>query len=106
MVRCSSRRVSRWVLVVRKSVKVTGFRASVEGRRASFTRGRTRGGRVRYTVRINLRGVTKPGIYVARVRYRLNGKRNTKIHFFRACFGSNPLGGLPEHPNRFAITIL
>jgi len=97
--------VAKWELVVRKTVRVTRLRAWVEGRRTTFVRSRTAGGRVKYTVAINLRGVARPGVYVARVRYRVNGKRNTKVHYFRTCIG-NPLGARPEHANRFAITIL
>lgn len=102
---CTSKRVGKWRLVVRKNHTVTRVRASVEGRRARVTRSRTRGGRVLFTVRVSLRGLKIPGVYVARVRYRIDGRRNTKIHLFRTCVG-NPLGGRAEHANRFALTVL
>ncbi len=84
---------------------MTAFRASTEGVPATFTKSRTAGGRVKYTVRVDLRGISRPGAYVARVRYRIDGHRNTKIHYFRTCTG-NPLGGRAEHMNRFATTVL
>jgi len=101
---CTSRRISRWRLVQRRNVRITNFRATVEGVPARVTRSRTRGGRVLRTIRVNLRG-QKRSVYVARVRYRVNGRRNTKIKLFRTCIG-NPLGGRAEHPNRFALTVL
>lgn len=55
-------------------------------------------------MRVNLTGLPRSA-YTARVRYRVNGKRNTKIKLFRTCLG-NPLGARPEHLNRFAITVL
>jgi hypothetical protein len=92
------------VLVVRRNVIVTNLRASVEGVGTTFTQGITRTGRIKYTVKVGLVGL-KAGVYAARVRYRVNGKRSTKIHLFRTCI-DNPLGGRPEHLNRFAITVL
>lgn len=105
---CVSNRVGRWVLIVRKGHRVTRLRAWADGnrRRATVRRGRTRTGHVRYIVRANFRGIRRSGTYVARVRYRVDGRRNTKIHYFRICMGSNPLRGLHEGLNRFPVTIL
>jgi hypothetical protein len=92
------------VLVVRRDVTVTNLRALVEGVGTTFVKSRTRDGRVKYTVAVDLKGL-RAGVYTARVRYRVDGRRNTKIHLFRTCT-FNPKGGRPEHLNRFAITVL
>jgi hypothetical protein len=105
---CLSRRVATWFVVVRRGHRVTRFRAFAEGnrRRASVRRTTTRGGRTLYRVRLNFRGVRRPGAYVGRVRYRIDGRRNTKVHYFRICTGRNPLGGFPDGLNRFPVTVL
>ena len=41
-------------------------------------------------VRINSRGLPR-GIYFARIKYRVNGRRSTRHHGFRFCYG-NPKG--------------
>jgi hypothetical protein len=91
-------------VIVAKGHHITALRASFEGVRAKVTRSKTRGGRAVYFVRVDLRGLTK-GLYVARIRYRLNGHRDTKVHYYRACTG-NPKGGLGEGPNRFPATVI
>jgi len=108
---CTSSRTARWVLVVRRSVRVRNVTASFEGRRAPIRR-RTLGGRVSYVVTIDATGLNR-GIYTARVRYRIanpavNGgreRRFTKVHYYRPCYG-NPKGGLREGANQFSRTIL
>lgn len=104
---CVSKRVGRWFLVVRKGHRVTRLRAWTDGNRsrAKVRRSRVRG-RVLYTVRANFRGIRRPGTYVVRVRYRIDGRRNTKIHYFRICMGGNPLRGLHDSLNRFPVTVL
>jgi hypothetical protein len=57
-----------------------------------------------YRVTIDMSGLRR-GVYVARVRYRIDGQRSTRIHYYRACTG-NPKGGGPEGPNRFPVTVL
>lgn len=97
---CRSRRVTRWLLVQRRGTRITRFRATVEGKRVGVRRSRTRHGRVLRTVRVDLRGRPRD-VYVARVRYRVNGHRTTKIRLFRTC-----LSGVHDHLNRFALTVL
>jgi len=82
---------------------VTNLRASFEGVRAPVTRS-TRRGRQVFVVRIDMSGLQR-GIYVARVRYRIDGRRSTRIHYFRPCVG-NPKGGRREGPNRIEVTVL
>jgi hypothetical protein len=107
---CHSRRIGHWGLIVRSTVRVTGLRASFEGRRAPVRR-TTRNGRQAYVVTINMRGL-RHGIYTGRVRYRLtrlstgSSRRWTKVHHWRVCYGHNPEGGLPEGHNQFPLTIL
>jgi len=90
---------------------VTGLRASFEGVPAKTERG-IRQGRRAYRVTIDMRGLNR-GLYVARVRYRIDPDRSgprrarnaTRVHFYRACTG-NPKGGGSEGPNDQGITIL
>lgn len=63
-------------------------------------------GRVVYTVRLNFRGIRRPGVYVARVRYRIDGRRSTRVHLFRICMGGNPLRGRHDGLNRFPVTVI
>ena len=53
-------------------------------------------------VRINSRGLPR-GIYFARIKYRVNGRRGTRHHGFRFCYG-NPKGarrrGAEQVPGR------
>jgi hypothetical protein len=105
---CTSTRIARWRLVVRRANRVRNFRASFEGVRAPVQRG-IRSGRRAFRVTVDMTGLPR-GMYVARVRYRVsrNGgpfRRTTKIHYYRACTG-NPKGGGPEGPNTFQITTL
>lgn len=108
-VECSSTRVAHWRLVVRKGHRVRALRGSFEGVRADVERGVRRGRRA-FRVEIDMTGLPK-GIYVARVRFRIdtgNGRgfhRSTRVHLFRTCVG-NIKGGLGEGPNRLPITIL
>jgi hypothetical protein len=105
---CTSRRLGTWTLVVRRSVSVTGLRASFEGVSARVTKGTYRG-RVAYRVRIDMRGLHR-GTYTARANYRISVRggavrRGTNVHYFRPCYG-NPKGGGPEGMNRFPIQII
>jgi hypothetical protein len=92
--------------VVRRTVRVTGLRATFEGKPASVRRGTVRG-RVAYVVTINMRGLRR-GIYVARVRYRISdprvqagrSHRSTRVQFFRACYQKG------DSPNTLTTTIL
>ena len=105
---CTSKRIARWRLVVRRGHRVRNFRARTEGRVAPVQRGVRRGRRA-FRVTVNLTGLPR-GIYTVRARYRIsrNGgpfRRNTVIHYYRTCYG-NPLGAQIEGPNRFQITVL
>lgn len=105
---CRSKRTATWLLVVRRTVRVTNLRASFEGVSAP-TRRTTVRGRQAYRVTIDMTGLPR-GIYVARVRYRIarGGSASrawTRIHYYRGCYG-NPKGGGLEGPNQFTTTIL
>ena len=118
---CVSTSVRRWRIVVRRNIRVRISSIRFEGVRAPFTQGRTRTGRVIYTVRINMRGLTK-GVYVAKVRYRIVARQpragtdptvfgrnpnlvRRKVHYFRACYRGLP-GGIAEGLNDYPITLL
>jgi hypothetical protein len=102
-----TRRVARWVLVVRAGHRVTRMRAWAEGnRRRATVRRTTFRGRRAYVVRANFRGIRRAGTYMARVRYRIDGRRSTRVHWFRICQGSNPLGGQHDGLNRFPFTVI
>jgi len=100
---CSSGRTARWRLVVRRGHRVTNLRASFEGVRAPVRTG-TRRGRQFFVVQIDMSGLQR-GIYVARVRYRIDGRRSTQIPCSRAC-GGTPKGGLREGPTRLEVTVI
>ena len=104
---CISHRVARWHLIVRRNVRVSRIRTTFNGFPASRTRV-VRRGRVNFFVRIDLRG-KEPGVYVARIRYRLRrvgstrSVPRTKVHFYRTgCPGQYGPGGL----NVAEITVL
>jgi hypothetical protein len=106
---CASGRVARWRVIVIRTHRVVGLRAFFEGSPTPFTRGRTRNGRVMYTVQINLSGLPR-GVYTARVRYRVSVRgrsfrRGTNISIRRACYG-NVRGGFGEGLNRFPIALI
>jgi hypothetical protein len=101
-VACTSKRGTHWALIVRRTVRVSGLRATFERKTAPVRRTTVRG-RVAYVVTINMRGLRR-GIYVARVRYRITARgvtrRNTRIQYFRACYSKG------DSPNRWTTTIL
>jgi Collagen triple helix repeat (20 copies) len=120
-VTCISNRVATWRVIVRRGLRIRRVRFSFEGVPATFTRGRTPGGRRVFRVRIDMRGLPR-GIYVARVRYRVvdgslldrladgafgrPGRLDRrKVHYFRTCYG-NPKGGGGEGPNQYPVTVL
>jgi hypothetical protein len=57
-----------------------------------------------FIVRIDSRGLPR-GIYFGRIRYTVDGRRGTRHHGFRFCYG-NPKGGDGEGPNRFPIDVV
>ena len=106
---CASGRSAIWRVIVLRTHRVRALRAYFEGSRTPVTRGRTRNGRVMYTVRIDLSGLPR-GAYTARVRYRVSVRgrpfrRGTNISIRRACYG-NVRGGFGEGLNRFPIALI
>ena len=106
---CSSSRVATWTMFVARNHRVRNLRVTFEGNTVLPAAGRTKGGRIRYVVPIDLTGLPR-GIYVARARYEVSVKgrrfvKNQHTHYFRACYG-NPKGGRLEGPNRFPVELL
>ena len=106
---CASGRTARWRVIVVRTHRVRNLRASFEGAPAPVTRSRTPGGRVMYTVRIDLSGLPR-GVYAARVRYQVSVRgrafrRGTNVSLRRACYG-NVRGGTGEGLNRFPIALI
>jgi hypothetical protein len=106
---CASGRTARWRVIVVRTHRVRGLRASFEGSPTPVTRSRTPGGRVMYTVRIDLSGLPR-GVYAARVRYQVSVRgrsfrRGTNISLRRACYG-NVRGGTGEGLNRFPVALI
>ena len=79
----------RWRIVVRPTC-VCGFPRFASRACALPSRASTRTGRVIYTVRIDMRGLTK-GVYMAKVRYRIVAH-------------DRPATGLPHDPGAFGRT--
>ena len=106
---CASGRTARWRVIVVRTHRVIGLRAFFEGSPTPVTRARTPGGRVMYTVRIDLSGLPR-GVYTARVKYRVSVRggafrRGTHVSHRRACYG-NVRGGYGEGLNRFPIALI
>ena len=106
---CASGRTARWRVIVVRTHRVRNLRASFEGSPAPVTRSRTPGGRVMYTVRIDLSGLPR-GVYAARVRYQVSVRgrafrRGTNVSLRRACYG-NVRGGSGEGLNRFPVALI
>ena len=101
---CVSTRVAKWRIIVADGVRFRLLSATFEGAPARVTRTRTPRGRRMLVVRINSRGLPR-GIYFARIKYRVNGRRGTRHHGFRFCYG-NPKGARGEGPNRFPVDVV
>jgi hypothetical protein len=101
---CISTRIAKWRIIIANGVRFRLLGATFEGRRARVTRTRTPRGRRMLVVRINSRGLPR-GIYFARIKYRVNGRRSTRHHGFRFCYG-NPKGAGGEGPNRFPVDVV
>jgi hypothetical protein len=87
-------RLTRWTLIARKGVTVIKLRATFNGERARVRKSRTPGGRQKFTVRIDMRGLPKD-VYVARVKYQIEGAPTkfprSKVHYYRTCGGKDSM---------------
>jgi Collagen triple helix repeat (20 copies) len=101
---CLSTRIAKWRIIIANGLRFRLISAQFEGTDARVRRSRTRGGRRMLSVRIDSRGLPR-GIYFGRIIYRVNGRRGTRHHGFRFCYG-NPKGGGGEGPNRFPIDVV
>jgi hypothetical protein len=106
---CASGRTAKWRVIVRRDHRVRNLRATFEGAPTPVVRTRTRGGRVQYTVTINLSGLPR-GVYAAQVSYQVSVRgrafrsgRNVSMR--RACYG-NVRGGIATGLNRFPIALI
>jgi hypothetical protein len=99
-----STRIAKWRIIIAQGVRFRLRSATFEGSPAQVTRTRTPAGRRMFIVRIDSRGLPR-GIYFGRIRYTVDGRRGTRHHGFRFCYG-NPKGGDGEGPNRFPIDVV
>ena len=100
----SSTRVAKWRIIIARGVRFRLLSAQFEGTDARVRRSRTPRGRRMLVVDIDSAGLPR-GIYFARIDYRVNGRRGTRHHGFRFCYG-NPKGGGGEGPNRYVIDVV